>query len=173
MPGNLPATWVNFNLYAGASNTGLLGVVNCTLTNMARKVDTFRSAGYGGDTELPQIGLYQAMRMGVKFTKMNTDSLPLMAPTGLQLSLRAAAQSIATASNGLVIDAQRISLMAYPLNFNLGTAEPGQQMGSTFDCSVRYIAIYDSGNNLVTIDQAGIVDSWNGTDYGAAVRAAI
>ncbi|SRR5258708_5603 len=173
MPGNLPATLVQYNLYANASNTGLLGVVNCTLTNIARKLDTFRSAGYGGDTELPQPTLFQAMRMGVKFTRFYTDSLPLLAPKGLQLSLRAADLSIATASNGLVITADRISLMAYPLNFNLGTAEPGQQMGSAFECSVRYIAIYSNGINLLTIDQAGLVDQVDGIDYGAAVRAAI
>jgi phage tail tube protein FII len=46
-------------------------------------------------------------------------------------------------------------------------------MGSTFECSVRYIAIYSNGVNLLTIDQAGLVDSVNGFDWGAAVRAAI
>lgn len=170
MPSDLPATLINYNLYANAATVPLLGVVNATMPNLAYMVDRFRVAGYGGEIDLPVIGEFSNLRMSVKFTVLWTDSLPLIAPTGLSLTFRAAEESIAISNNGLNVYPTRVNVQAYPLNYNVGTAEVGQQMGSTFEASCRYVAVYHGSVEQLVIDQAGLVCAVDGHDYLEQVR---
>jgi P2 family phage contractile tail tube protein len=173
MANNFPNILLSYNIYANGSNKGLSGVVDVTLPNIQFMVDSFKSAGYAGVTDLPVVGMVQAMHATITFTSVWDDALVLLAPTGQDLILRAGVQSMASDTNQLVPTPERVSMKIFPLGKNLGRAETGVQMGNTYECSVRYLAYYFNNIEKLQIDQPGMAFVVNGTDYLAPLRAMI
>lgn len=87
---NFDESVINFAVYE--DSVEYVGMASVTLPNLAAIVQTLSGAGIAGNVEVPILGHYDAMTLGLNFRTTTEQSVRLSAPRRHNIDLRAAQQ---------------------------------------------------------------------------------
>ena len=87
---NFDESVITFAVYE--DSVEYVGMASVTLPNLAAIVQTLSGAGIAGNVEVPILGHYDAMTLGLNFRTTTEQSVLLSAPRRHNIDLRAAQQ---------------------------------------------------------------------------------
>lgn len=168
---NFDESTINFAVYE--DNVEYVGMANVTLPNLAAIVQTLSGAGIAGNVEVPVLGHFDAMTLGLSFRTTTAQSVRLSEPRRHNIDLRAAQQIENTVAGQVEVQAVKHILVVIPKTDTGGTIAPAAQNGGSGEYAVRYWATYIDGTKVREIDPLNFICEVDGVDYLADVRKAI
>lgn len=168
---NFDESVINFAVYEdGVEYVGMAGV---TLPNLSAIVQTLSGAGIAGNVEVPVLGHYDVMSLGLNFRTTTEQSVRLSGPRRHNIDLRAAQQIEDTVAGEVKVQSIKHVLVVVPKTDTGGTIAPAAPTNGSGEYSVRYWATYIDGAKVREIDPLNFICVVNGVDYLADVRKAI
>ncbi|MHB0998213.1 MAG: phage major tail tube protein [Armatimonadota bacterium] len=165
----VPVVLNDYAIYLG--NSRLIGTGEVTLPALSAITSEVSGAGIGGTVEMPVLGKFESMTVGINFRTVETAAADLMKPIAQDLVIRASQQvydgvggSIST--EGLVVYCKCINK-----NHELGSFNPGNPVDGSIEMEVLRIRIVKAGEELVEIDKLNGIYKVRGVDYSAGIRA--
>ncbi len=167
----IPTVLNNYRVYV--NNTVLVGTADITLPSIEQLAETIKGAGIAGEVPVSVLGMVKEMVCSLKFRTIENEIFQLGVPTQQSVQLRAALQNYDAGAGGPSITALSVRMQTTPKVLNLGKVEVATAMDSQVDLNVLYLRIFRGGVELCEIDPFNMIYRINGTDYLAAVSAAI
>lgn len=168
---NFDESVINFAVYEdGVEYVGMAGV---TLPNLSAIVQTLSGAGIAGNVEVPVLGHYDVMSLGLNFRTTTEQSVRLSEPRRHNIDLRYAVQDEDPVAAAVQIRAIKHILVVIPKTHTPGTVAPATPENGTGEFAVRYWATYIDGKKVREIDPLNFICLIDGTDYLADVRKAL
>lgn len=168
---NFDESVINFAVYEdGVEYVGMAGV---TLPNLSAIVQTLSGAGIAGNVEVPVLGHYDVMSLGLNFRTTTEHSVRLSEPRRHNIDLRMAQQIEDTVAGEVKVQSIKHVLVVVPKTDTGGTVAPAAPTNGSGEYSVRYWATYIDGAKVREIDPLNFICEVNGVDYLADVRKAI
>ena len=168
---NFAESVINFAVYE--DSVEYVGMASVSPPNLAAIVQTLSGAGIAGNVEVPILGHYDAMTLGLNFRTTTEQSVRLSAPRRHNIDLRAAQQIEDTVAGEVKVQSIKHVLVVVPKTDTGGTVAPAAPTNGSGEYAVRYWATYIDGKKVREVDQLNFICYVNGTDYLADVRKAL
>ena len=168
---NFDESVINFAVYEDGVDH--LGIASATLPNLSSIVQTVSGAGIPGNVEVPVLGHYDAMTLGLNFRTTTEQSVRLSEPRRHNIDLRAAQQIEDTVAGEVKVQSVKHILVVIPKTDTGGSIAPASPTNGSGEYAVRYWATYIDGARVREIDPLNFICFINGTDYLADVRKAL
>ena len=168
---NFDESVINFAVYE--DSVEYVGMAGVTLPNLAAIVQTLSGAGIAGNVEVPVLGHYDVMSLGLNFRTTTEHSVRLSEPRRHNIDLRMAQQIEDTVAGEVKVQSIKHVLVVVPKTDTGGTVAPAAPTNGSGEYSVRYWATYIDGAKVREIDPLNFICEVNGVDYLADVRKAI
>ena len=168
---NFDESVINFAVYE--DSVEYVGMAGVTLPNLAAIVQTLSGAGIAGNVEVPVLGHYDVMSLGLNFRTTTEHSVRLSEPRRHNIDLRMAQQIEDTVAGEVKVQSIKHVLVVVPKTDTGGTIAPAAPTNGSGEYSVRYWATYIDGAKVREIDPLNFICEVNGVDYLADVRKAI
>lgn len=168
---NFDESVINFAVYE--DGTEYAGMASVTMPNLTSIVQTLSGAGIAGNVEVPVLGHYDVMSMGLNFRTTTEQSIKLSEPRRHNIDLRAAQQTEDTVSGTVKVQNIKHIMVVVPKSETGGSIAPASPTNGSGEYSVRYWATYIDGARVREIDPLNFICYVNGTDYLADVRKAL
>lgn len=167
----IPEVINDFNVYIqGNKLLGQTGEV--TLPDLEAMTYTIGGAGILGEYEAPVIGRYGSMEQEIPFRCANSYLFRLMNPAGIvELTLRAAVQTVLTDSGQVVENGMRIIFRGRCKKVSMGKAKQGEGMDSSVTLELTYYKVEAGKKTAIELDKLNGVFKLNGIDLLAPIRA--
>lgn len=162
---------INFAVYE--DSVEYEGMANATLPDLSSLTQSISGAGISGNIEVPVIGQYEAMTLGLAFRTPTKQAIKLAEPRRHQIDLRAAIQDEDPVAGQIVVRNVKHIFVVIPKNTTGGTLSPANPTDGSGEYAVRYWAQYIDGEKILEIDPLNNICVINGTDYLADVRKAL
>lgn len=162
---------INFAVYEDANEYD--GMANVTLPDLSSITATINGAGISGNVEVPIIGQYEAMTLGLSFRTPTLQAMRLTEPRRHQIDLRAAIQDEDPVAGQVITRAIKHVFVVIPKSLVGGTVAPASPTDSSGEYAVRYWAQYIDGKKVLEIDPLNNICLINGVDYLADSRKAL
>lgn len=172
MINEIPEVLSNFEAYDEDAKR-LLGIVDATLPELNQITTELTGAGLGGKLDMPVIGQFESMELGLNWRTIYETPLRLIQPHGKLISLRGAVQNYDASNGKITIDALRVDCRILSKGLNLGKLTAAEQMESESTFTVDYIKISLNDRTILEIDFFNYKFVVDGTDYLADVRQAL
>ena len=149
---NFDESVINFAVYE--DSVEYVGMASVTLPNLAAIVQTLSGAGIAGNVEVPILGHYDAMTLGLNF--------------------RTTTQQIEdTVAGEVKVQNIKHILVVIPKTDTGGSIAPAAPTNGSGEYAVRYWATYIDGVRTREVDPLNFICYVDGTDYLADVRKAL
>ena len=168
---NFDESVINFAVYE--DSVEYVGMASVTLPNLAAIVQTLSGAGIAGNVEVPILGHYDAMTLGLNFRTTTEQSVRLSAPRRHNIDLRAAQQIEDTVAGEVKVQNIKHILVVIPKTDTGGSIAPAAPTNGSGEYAVRYWATYIDGGRTREVDPLNFICYVDGTDYLADVRKAL
>lgn len=168
---NFDESVINFAVYE--DSVEYVGMASVTLPNLTSITQTLSGAGIAGNVEVPILGHYDVMTLGLKFRTTTAQSIKLSEPRRHNIDLRAAQQTEDTVTGTVKVQNVKHVLVVVPKTETGGSIAPASPTNGSGEYSVRYWATYIDGVKVREIDPLNYICIVNGVDYLADVRKAI
>lgn len=119
---NFDESVINFAVYE--DSVEYVGMASVTLPNLAAIVQTLSGAGIAGNVEVPILGHYDAMTLGLNFRTTTEQSVRLSAPRRHNIDLRAAQQIEDTVAGEVKVQNIKHILVVIPKTDTGGSIAP-------------------------------------------------
>lgn len=162
---------INFAVYEDGKEC--LGIAQATLPNLNALSQTISGAGISGNIDVPIIGQYEAMTLGLSFRNLTAGSASLIEPRQHKIDLRGAVQNTDPVKGILTVDSIKHVFKVMPKTMNGGTVAPATMGNPSGEYSVFYWAEYINGKKVLEIDPINNICTINGKDYMSDVRKAL
>ncbi|MCC8156358.1 MAG: phage major tail tube protein [Oscillospiraceae bacterium] len=161
----------NFAVYE--DDTNFIGMAEATLPDLDSIKDEIQGAGLMGKIEIPIIGQFEAMTLGLTFRTHTAEAVTLCEQRYHTIQLYEAVQQTNDTSGELEIKQTRHVFKVMPKTYKAGTVAPATSASASGEYAVHYWAEYVDGEKVLEIDPVGRKCYINGTDYYADVRTAL
>lgn len=151
----------------------MLGVATADMPEIAYMTETLSGAGIAGETEVPAIGQFGSMELGLNFNSISKDLTSFVAPKSKMIDLRAAMQEYESGTGEIKTVPVRITLNILPKGSALGSLAPATKTDTTVNAEVTYLKMWVNNELKVEIDKFNYICIIEGTDYLEEVRAAL
>lgn len=168
---NFDESVINFAVYE--DSVEYVGMASVTLPNLTSITQTLSGAGIAGNVEVPVLGHYDVMTLGLNFRTTTAQSIKLSEPRRHNIDLRAAQQTEDTVTGTVKVQNVKHVLVVVPKTETGGSIAPASPTNGSGEYSVRYWATYIDGVKVREIDPLNYICIVNGVDYLADVRKAI
>lgn len=168
---NFDESVINFAVYE--DSVEYVGMASVTLPNLTSITQTLSGAGIAGNVEVPVLGHYDVMTLGLNFRTTTAQSIKLSEPRRHNIDLRAAQQTEDTVAGTVKVQNVKHVLVVVPKTETGGSIAPASPTNGSGEYSVRYWATYIDGVKVREIDPLNYICIVNGVDYLADVRKAI
>lgn len=168
---NFDESVINFAVYE--DSVEYVGMASVTLPNLTSITQTLSGAGIAGNVEVPVLGHYDVMTLGLNFRTTTAQSIKLSEPRRHNIDLRAAQQTEDTVTGTVKVQNVKHVLVVVPKKETGGSIAPASPTNGSGEYSVRYWATYIDGVKVREIDPLNYICIVNGVDYLADVRKAI
>lgn len=168
---NFDESVINFAVYE--DSVEYVGMASVTLPNLTSITQTLSGAGIAGNVEVPILGHYDVMSLGLNFRTTTAQSIKLSEPRRHNIDLRAAQQTEDTVAGTVKVQNVKHVLVVVPKTETGGSIAPASPTNGSGEYSVRYWATYIDGVKVREIDPLNYICIVNGVDYLAEVRKAL
>lgn len=164
----IPTVVNNYAVYLG--NSRLMGVGEVTLPSMS-PVTAEQDIPGGGKVELPVLGQYESMKLGLSFRTVERACAHLMRPIAMDIVCRSSQQVYDGAGGMISTEAVVIYARVMGGGPELGTLKVGEGMDGKIELEVLRIRAVKGGEELYEIDKMNGICRILGVDYSAQIRA--
>lgn len=168
---NFDESVINFAVYE--DSVEYVGIASVTLPNLTSITQTLSGAGIAGNVEVPILGHYDVMSLGLNFRTTTAQSIKLSEPRRHNIDLRAAQQTEDTVAGTVKVQNVKHVLVVVPKTETGGSIAPASPTNGSGEYSVRYWATYIDGVKVREIDPLNYICIVNGVDYLTEVRKAL
>lgn len=148
----------------------MVGTVDVTMPNLVYMSEEIQGAGIAGSVDVPALGHFQSLTMGINWRTLIDQSLTFLAGKSRQFTFRGTLQSYDNTTGNLTEQALKIVTRVFPKGINLGTLSVAAGMGTSGEFEVAYIKIDINGKTMVEIDKLNFICIIDGVDYLAESR---
>lgn len=162
---------INFAVYE--DSTEYLGMTQVALPDRSSIVQSISGAGIAGNVEVPVLGHFDAMTLGLNFRTTTPQSVKLSEPRRHTIDLRAAIQNENTVNGAIEVSREKHVFVVVPKNTKGGSIGPSAPSNGSGEYAVRYWATYLDGKKVLEIDPFNFICEIDGVDYLDNVRSAL
>lgn len=166
---NIPETLINYRVYSDDGD--MLGTADVELPSLEALTTDVQGAGVAGKIEMPLLGHYDSMTLGLTWRALTENATKLAAPKAHQLDLRGSVQVFEPASGQHKTQAVKVVAKSIPKSTELGKLEAGEQMETKTEFEVTYLKLSIGGKEKIEVDKLNFICKIDGTDYLDQVRA--
>lgn len=167
----LPLQVNNYSVWKDGSR--FLGMANLVMPHIQNLTDSYKGAGYGGETAYPVQAHYNDWDVTFHFHAITQDSLELMRQDAVNVQVLSGIQYQNPSTHAMQIGAWKFSMIVLPKGFDIGTLDVGVKENVAILCGVDYIKATYNGKVMFEKDKVNMKDIVLGTDYAAPIRSAI
>jgi hypothetical protein len=165
----VPTTLIDYAAYLG--NSRLMGTGEVTLPSISAITSDVSGAGIGGKVEMPVMGHFDSMTLGISFRTVELAAAELMIPEAKDIVLRASQQIYDGAGGSIKSEGVVVYARVMPKSNELGALKPGDPIDGKVELEVLRIRVVKAGVELYEIDKLNGIYKVLGFDYTASVRA--
>lgn len=165
----IPTVLIDYAVYLG--NSRLIGTGEVTLPSIAAQTTEVSGAGIGGNLEIPVLGHFDSMVVGIAFRTQEIDAAELMRPVSHDLVFRASQQVYDGAGGNIKTEPVVVYARCMPKSQDLGKLKAGEAIDGKVELEVSRLRVVKDGRELMEIDKLNGIYRVLGTDYSASVRS--
>ena len=162
---------INFRVYYDGKD--LMGSADVTLPELSAMTDTIKGAGIAGEIEVPILGHYGAMQVGINWRTLNMSTLVLAKPMAHHLEFRGAVQVFDAATGKYKVGAQKVVVKSVPKKTSLGKLDVGVSQDTESEFEVSYLKVFLDGKEILELDKYNYICKIDGQDFLADTRKAL
>lgn len=167
---NFPDRVHSFEVY---SETGkLLGMTDAQLPSFEGLTETLKGAGIAGEIDIPLLGSFGSMTLGLNWRVPNPDMIFLSAQKTHAISLNAALQVVDGGGNIDIVPYQ-VFVKGMPKKADLGKMEVGSTSDTSVELELIYIKVIMNYQKIIEVDKLNYKAYFGGDDLLDKVRAAL
>lgn len=163
---------IDFRIYNSKGNS-LLGTADVTLPDFEFMSDTFKGAGIAGEVDIPTLGQYSSLTLGLSWNSINTDLTELSTPGSHDLEIRGAQQGYNKDTGDIEVDEIVINTRVLTKKTGLGKLEKSSSTDSSYEAEIVSFKLTLNGTTVIDMDKMSYKLEINGTDYLSAVSSAL
>ena len=166
----IPSKINNYNVYNDNQGGRLIGVgAETTLPPFESMAETVSGAGILGEFDDPAVGHFSNMQLEIPFRLLDGESIDLMDPNGVALTLRVSQQVM---DDQMVTDfrSMRVVVRGKCATLDPGTLNPANPMNASVAVNIAYIKIEVDDEELVELNKFNPRFAIRGVDKLQKVR---
>lgn len=169
-----PLLFAAMELYINGG-TNIVGLVDATLPPIEARTESIEGAGIGGEVEVPVKGQYSSMGLTLNFRAIYDPAVLALPVAGdsVRFDLRTALETQNVTDGTRGVSSERVSITGPIKTINPGTRKGGSAGDASIEASVYHFIHFIDGRNVREIGAFTGVDTVNGVDQRAGIRAAI
>ncbi|MBR1953284.1 MAG: phage major tail tube protein [Lentisphaeria bacterium] len=163
-----PDRLINFNVFLDGYLC--LGAADVELPNITPLTETLSGAGFGGEMEVPILGMFESMETSINWRTITDYAIKLAAPGTHYLEFRAAQQTLDTSTGKLNPEGIRVAMKVMNKETGLGSFEMNATTDTEQTFEVSYFQLFKENKELIEIDKPNCISKFEGVDYLKAYR---
>lgn len=162
---------INYAVYENGKR--YLGIAEVTLPDFEKPVFNVSGPGIGGEVDIPVLGYFNAITVGINFRHANEASYELMEERAHTIVIMQLDQNYDNEAGIINTNKRKRILKILPKKSGGGSLKPASPQAVTGEFSVLYYSDIIDGKVMTEIDPANCKCIINGKDYAAEIRTGL